>query len=98
MMQQYLIGNTLRIVATFYDFDKKLTEPQLVIFKLYDHKYNKTEEIVLGANNRISEGVYYYDHIINADVMQNMKFFYEFYGEIGGKPSLNRGSFSTKFI
>lgn len=97
MNKYYLMGNTLRIIARFRDFDNKLTDPQLVKFILYDHRYNKIEEHVLSDANRIEKGIYFYDYVINND-NKSRTYYYEFYGEIGGKPSLNRGSFRARFI
>lgn len=96
MSNTYLSGNTIRIKATFYDFDNQLVNPQIVKFILYDSKYNKIDEYMLSDSNRVGVGVYFYDYITQVEQKCN-KIYYEFYGEIGGKPSINRGEFLVKF-
>lgn len=97
MQNTYLCGNTIRIQATFKDFNKQLVDPQITKFIIYDCKYNKLNEYVLSNTNRLSQGIYYYDYI-TCSTENGKKIIYEFYGEIGGKPSINRGDFTVKFI
>ena len=97
MANSYLSGNTIRLEAIFTDFSGTATNPDIVKFILYDYAHNKISEITLGTNNRLSTGIYYADYTIPTD-SSGKTFYYEFYGEIGGKPSLSRGEFKVSFI
>jgi len=92
----YLKGNTIRVQATFADFDGNATDPEVIKFITYDNKYTKLSEITLSSANKVDTGIYYYDYTIPNNVGKS--YYYEFYGEIGGNPTLNRREFSAKFV
>lgn len=89
----YQYGTTVRFTCEFYDFDKNLKSPNVVKVKIYDYKYN----LVFESSNvtKVDEGKYYFDYVPENE---NKVYYYEWYGEIDGTPSLRRGSFMTKFI
>lgn len=93
----FLCGNTYRVKATFKDFDGQNVDPNIVKFILYDKKYEKINEYVLNSSNKISDGVWFYDYEIPMEHIDR-KFYYEFYGEIGGKPFINREGFKVEFV
>lgn len=97
MSNIYLSGSTIRIKATFTDFDNIKIDPDLVKIIFYDDKYTKKSEFVLGEDNRLELGVYYFDYTLPSESYNNKKFYYEFYGEYHGKIFLNRESFLVKF-
>lgn len=93
MVKQVLCGNTIRFEATFKNFNKELTDPDLVKFILYNENYGKIEEF---SANKSSLGVFYYDHVVNLED-KGKAFIGEMYGEINGKPSLDREEFVVTF-
>lgn len=89
----YQYGTTIRFVCTFYNFSGEPVDPQMVKIIVYDYKYNT---IFNGVGLKSAPiGQYFYDYTTE---MKEQKLFYEWYGEIDGKPSLKRGEFMTKFI
>lgn len=91
----YQSGNTVRLTCEFYDFDNEIKDPNIIKIKLYDNKFNVTDEIL--NIQRVDTGRYYYDYITDVD-SANKKHYYEWYAEIDGVPSLKRSSFMTRFI
>lgn len=88
----YQYGTTVRFECSFFNFDGQLIDPETVKVKVYDYKY----VVIFEANGmKNSQGKYFYDYTTES---KEKKLFYEWYGEIDGKPSLKRGEFSTKFI
>jgi len=89
----YQYGNTIRFECTFYDFEGNKVDPEMVKIKIYDYKYN----VIFNGEGlkKANTGEYFYDYTTE---MREQKLFYEWYGEIEGKPSLKRGEFMTKFI
>lgn len=89
----YQYGNTIRLECIFRDFDDKKIDPNLVKLIIYNSKY----EIVFQTNTVVKKdiGEYFFDYTTEN---KEQKLFYEWYGEIDGKPSLSRGQFMTKFI
>lgn len=97
MKNIYLTGSTIRFQCTFNDFNNQKIDPQLIKLLLYNEKFVKVNEFILNSLNKLDTGVYFYDYI-TSESDNYKKFYYEFYGEIGGKPSINRGEFSLRFI
>lgn len=91
----YHYGDTVRLECVFYDFNNEKVDPELVKIIIYDAKYNKIFEEILGINNKTGVGEYFYDYTTE---QKAQRLYYEWYGEINGKPSLKRGEFITKFI
>ena len=91
----YQYGNTVRFECTFYEFDGEKVNPDLIKITLYDIRRNEIYFESLGMDNQKSLGEYFYDYTTEP---KEQKLFYEWYGEINGKPSLKRGEFMTKFI
>lgn len=92
----YQAGNTVRIKATFKDFGGENKDPDLVKVIIYDQRYNVIIEQVISASNRSAVGDYFYDFETPFEVKPS-KYYYEWYGEILGSPSLKRDSFKTVF-
>jgi hypothetical protein len=94
-MAYYISGSTIKLKCTFTDFEDKLVDPDTVKFIVYDYKFNKINEYVLTSENRIGEGVYFYNYTTpNTESLT----YYEFKGEIQGTIAIERGSVRTKFI
>jgi hypothetical protein len=89
----YQHGTTVRFTCEFYDFDGLLKSPNIVKLKVYDNRYNLIFESL--NVTQVSEGKYQFDYVPEED---NRVYYYEWYGELDGTPSLRRGSFITKFI
>lgn len=88
----YFTGNTVRLKATFKDFDGILIDPTIIKVIIYDYKYQKISEYV-----PIKTGVGTY--ILNYTTPQEeQRIIYEWYSEIQGSPSLKRGSFKISFM
>lgn len=99
MSNSFLSGNTIRLKCTFCDFVGKEVDPDIVKIKLYDYRYKIIEEHALTEAHKLLTGNYFFDFIIPNDIHYFDKtIYYEFYGEIEGTPSLNRGSFKIQFI
>ena len=56
--------------------------------------YKKLNEYVLTSSNKIKTGEYYFDYIPT----KSGKVYYEWYGEIAGKPSIKRDVLTAQFI
>lgn len=96
MSTEYLVGNTMRMEAEFrnWDNDQSLVDPSVIKLIIYDIRFTKLEEFSLGGQNRISEGLYYYLFTPQKEGI----FFYEWYADIDGLPSLTREEFSVSKI
>lgn len=91
-MNSYPYGTTIRLECVFRDFEGNLRDPELVKVKIYDYRYNI---LIEESGNKQAEGTYFFDYV-TPDKAQQL--FYEWYGEIEGKPTLKRGEFSTRFM
>lgn len=97
-INSYKAGNTVRFTAEFRDFANNLSDPTLIIFRVYDQAYNKVGDYPVDLSSmKSSTGVYFYDYTIPSSGYTNQKLYYEFYGEVSGSPSLNRSSFKVVF-
>lgn len=95
LMSVYETGNTVTLQGSFYHQDTDiLMDPDEVKLKVYNSDYKQIDEVLLGASNKISTGVYEYKYTFE----QKGIFYYEFYGLINGLPSLNRKKIEIKFI
>ena len=95
MSNAYQFGNTVRLDCVFYGFDGERINPDLVKLILYNSRYEILKEEFMKTENQRNIGEYFYDYITE-DKRQTL--YYEWYGEMNGKPSLKRGSFITNFI
>lgn len=91
----YQYGNTVRFECDFFDFSGEKIDPQIVKLIVYNYKYQAVHTAILNTNNRQNIGEYYFDYTTE---LKEQKLYYEWYGEIDGKPSLKRGEFITRFI
>jgi hypothetical protein len=92
-MNVYQYGNTIRFECTFFDFEGNKIDPDVAKIIIYDYRYN----VVFNGEGlkKVGVGEYFYDYTTE---MKEQRLYYEWYGEIDGKPSLKRGEFMTKFI
>jgi hypothetical protein len=95
IMSTYQYGNTVRLECNFYDFSGLSVNPDFVKVVIYNSKYEVIFTETLSISNRSDVGKYFYDYITEK---KEQKIYYEWYGEINGKPSIKRGQFITKFI
>lgn len=95
-MIEVLAGNTVRFTNTFYNFEQKPTDPNIIKIKVYDHTYKLIEEVNLGLNNRISDGKFFYDY--HTPPEPDRAYIIEFYGEISGNPTFERELIKTTFL
>lgn len=93
LRRKYQYGNTIRFKCEFFDFDNSKADPQIIKFIIYDERYN----VVFQENGatRLSEGEYIFDYTTPE---RKGKYYYEWYGEVDGKPSIKRGEFKTDFV
>jgi hypothetical protein len=93
MSTDYLVGNAMRMEAEFRNWDnnQSLVDPSVIKLIIYDIQFTIIHEFSLGGQNRISEGTYYYLFTPQKEGI----FFYEWYVDIDGIPSLTREEFSV---
>lgn len=91
-MREYQYGNTVRLECSFFDFTGEKTDPSLVKVLIYNERY---EVILEGTGEKVGVGEYLFDYTTEE---KQQRIYYEWYGEIDGKPSLRRGEFITKFV
>ncbi|MBO0962390.1 hypothetical protein J1P26_22060 [Neobacillus sp. MM2021_6] len=91
-----IAGTAIRAVNTFYNFDGKPQDPQLVKFKVYDRSYKLLEDYILSDANKLSEGKYFYDYATPDEPYKSI--ILEFYGEIAGNKTIERKQIITTFI
>lgn len=92
--QYYQLGNTVRLIAQFKDWDGNPVDPVLIKVVFYDTQFKKISEHSIGPANRLDTGSYYFDYV--PDTVGT--FFYEWYAEIDGLPSLKRASLTVRRI
>lgn len=93
----YLAGSTVKLSATFYNYDNQLVNPDFVKLIFYNHKFEIEQEIVIDSNNRISIGKYEYDYTTDFTT-GNDRITFEWNADIGGKISIIRDEIHTSFI
>ena len=88
-----LVGNTVRLKAEFRDFNGEYVSPDNVILRIYDgYKKQVGEDIPVLPSD---VGKYQYDYVI-PDVIGPL--YFEFSGEIDGKPILGRTIIDKRWI
>lgn len=96
-MNTYQAGNTVRLNCTFTDFSNNPIDPANIRVRIYNQQYLLLSDTILPSANRDDVGVYFYDYTIPIG-MVNQKIIYEWYGEVNGFPTLDRGNFKVTFI
>lgn len=94
-----LVGNTVRLTASFYNFAGVLTDPTggSIVVKFYDSKMVQIGATVpLSLANQTSAGVYKYEYTI--PVTTSPTIIYEFSGTVDGVTSLNRGVIPVRWV
>lgn len=95
-VNSYQAGNTVRLQCIFKDFDGNKVDPSNVQVTIYNYRYTILDRVILGGESRLDIGTYQYYY--QTDTEDEMKYVYEFRGEINGIVSLKRGSFRTFMI
>lgn len=90
-------GSTVRLSASFYDFNEKLVDPDILKLIFYNYKYEIINEIALGTQNRLSVGKYYYDYKTENSLDKD-HVIYEWNADIQGNISIKRDDFSISFF
>lgn len=93
-IKTYQFGNTIRFEAQFFDFDGMPVDPEMIRLKIYNSKYVVVHDEPAAKVQGIT-GKYYYDYETEP---KEQRLYYEWYAEIGGKPSLERDEFVTRFL
>lgn len=88
-IDKFDLGNAIRFEAEFHDWDNQLVDPPLIKLFILDENYKKIREIIVGPNNKISQGKYFAFHL--GDVLGLFNFYW--YTEIDGLPSTKYGQF-----
>jgi hypothetical protein len=93
-MNTYQQGNGVRLTAEFRDWDGALKDPQLVKVIVYDANFVKLGEWPMTAANHTGIGKYQFDYV----PVQFGIFYYEWYGELDGFPSLRREKMEVRRV
>ena len=79
-----LIGSTVKLKATFMDFDGEVADPTDVVIRFYDAKEQQVGDNISAV--KVGVGQYEYDY----EVQKDNKAFYEFSGILDGLPVATR--------
>lgn len=95
-----LVGNTVRVTGSFYNFAGVLTDPDVgtIFVKFYDSKMvqiGSSVNLTVGAN-KVSTGVFKYDYTI--PVTTSPSIIYEFSGTVDSVTSLNRSVIPVRWV
>lgn len=85
-------GNTVRLLATFKDWDGVPIDPDIVKVIIYNRQWQQVLDFELGPGNRVETGQYFYDHVPE----QAGTFYVEWHGRIDGQPSLHRDTLTVR--
>ena len=97
---KYQSGNTIRCEVEFTDFAGQYTDPTVVKFITYDQTYTKLNEVILTSGNKTSVGKWFYDYTLPSITTSSKSgtIYYEWMGEINGKPSVKRDALVISFV
>jgi hypothetical protein len=84
------VGDTIRLKASFYNWNGNLVDPEEITVSFFDSNKSRIgEEVPLNLTAaKESAGIYHYDYIVPSG---HSRIYFEFKGEIDGKPSVERG-------
>lgn len=94
-INKYQSGSTVRLQCEFYDFEGKYIDPELTKITIYDSNRRVIYSQTLTSEDKKSVGKYYVDYVTDK---REQRLYYEWYGVVNGKPSLERGIIATTFI
>jgi hypothetical protein len=77
-------GNTVRLLANFYNWDGEPADPEELKLIIYDDKYNTISTVT--ETTKLDIGQYYCDYTFATAG----NFIYEWLAVLGGKPTLRR--------
>jgi len=89
----YHAGDTIRLWVSFKDFGGEAVEPDEVTLNIYNSRRELLESIA--ALTKMGVGEYHYDY---PTAEKEAQYVYEFAGEIGGKPIVERAMISTSWV
>lgn len=89
-----LIGDTIRLKAEFKDFNGVYVDPDDVVLKIYAGNKKQLGEDI--TPDRVGLGKYQYDYVVPEDVIGPL--YFEFSGEIDGKPILGRAALERTWL
>lgn len=93
-MSKYQKGNTIKLNATFKDWNNEDIDPTNLKLIIYDSNYTKIDEREVFPSHRMQTGQYYYDYVFD-----NIGYFYyEWNATIDGTPSIIRNSIEISMI
>lgn len=95
MIKVYQSGNTVRMLAQFYDANDNITDPDLIEFRIYNYKYEELSKEVVPPENKLSNGAYYLDYTLPTEAGY---YIYEWYYEKDGMPKLRREKIRVDFL
>lgn len=95
-INSYQAGNTVKLQCVFKDFAGNNIDPANVQVTVYNYRYTILQRLILGAESRVDLGTY--EYYFQTDTEDEMKYIYEFRGDINGIVSLKRASFRTYMI
>lgn len=85
-MAKIVKGDTVRFTVQFRDWDGNPARPESVTFRVYNQKWETIYETLLGDNQDLGFGAFYFDYTLNELGLINA----EFVGQLQGTPALKR--------
>lgn len=79
--------STVKIVGEFYNYEEQLIEPQNIKLIIYNEKWEKQEEFIMGLSNKIKDGSYFLEYLLPS---RPQKLYYEWNAIIDGSTSISR--------
>ena len=88
------IGDTIKLTATFSNWEGELTSPANVVLRIFDkHKRQVGEDITVLPYDA---GLYEYDYVVPSNLPSPI--YFEYSGTLEGKPAVGRGEIATEWI
>ena len=81
-----IVGDTIRLNASFYTFAGALADPSSVKITIYDGMRDKLIDAESATKETV--GVYYYDYLVPVSAPEPL--YYEFSGTLEGSTALGR--------
>lgn len=90
-----VMGNTVRLKVSFYNFDGDPSDPTDVKLRIYDDKRKEIESFNLTQENQAGVGNFYYDYVVPRG---KGELTFEFTGTLEGTPITERGLLRREWI
>lgn len=92
---RHLLGDTIRITFSFYNFDESIIVPESSKIVVYDSNWKVIDTFQLDSENLLEDGhTFYYDYTLTRLGV----IYIETFGMIAAMPSLERFSIEVKQI